>query len=376
MRWTRTRRYMLLRNAAKQLMPFRYAEHGPLEDGPELEHAESVLLDWPPDVRKPHVGLVPDTDEFPYWTKYRRFLQSNDISFEIYDIHRSSWLAEASRFDMVVWRPMSYPHELEECRRKFHLLESRLGVTCYPSFAEAVLYEDKIAQFDLLRHYGLPVIDTFVSHSEEEAMGHLASCAYPVVWKLTAGSGSFGVELALDRRSAERWVRRVFSFSGRSTYWPYVGQKNYVYLQRLVPNAGYDVRVAVVGSMVFGYHRDVPRGEFRASGMNLLRWDPPSLESMRVARRVAEALDLPHVAVDMLSDRSGKDLKVIEFSSFFQMESPCQLRPGGVPGAFVFDEPEGEPRFVPMRVWLQELALRRVMEDRWLRRRPEAGGRA
>ena len=275
-----------------------------------------MLLEWPDDVRKPHVGLVRDIDSYPYWTKYRRFLQTNDIPFEIYDIHRSSWLRDAQRFDMVVWAPMSYPHELEECRRKFHILENTLGMLCYPSFAEAQLYEDKITQYELLRYHDLPVIDTFVSHSEAEAMEHLATCDYPLVWKITAGSGSIGVELVRKRRIAKRWVRRVFDFAGRRTYWPYVAQKNYVYLQKFIPDASYDIRVIVVGSTVFGYCRDVPRGEFRASGMNLVRWDPPPLAAIRLARCVAEVLDLPSVAVDMLADSTAASCCIIELSSF------------------------------------------------------------
>jgi len=373
-RLTRTRRYMLLRNAAKRLLPQRFSEHGPFEDGPGLEDAEQVLLAWPAGVRKPHVGLVRDIDAYPYWTKYRRFLQANDIPFEIYDIHRSSWLHDARRFDMVVWRPMSYPYELEECRRKFHILETQLDMLCYPSFAEAQLYEDKITQYELLRHHGLSVIDTFVSHSETEVTEHLATCDYPLVWKITAGSGSFGVELVRKRRTAERWVRRVFDFAGRRTYWPYVAQKNYVYLQRFVPNAGTDIRVIVIGSTVFGYHRDVPRGEFRASGMNVVRWGPLPVEAMRLARRVAQALDLPCVAVDMLTDATGDALHIIEISTFIQVETPGQLRVGGVPGGYVFDGVGEEHRFVPMRVWIQELALRHVLETRALARERRDGG--
>lgn len=374
MRLTRTRRYWLLRNAVKQLLPKRFSEHGPFEDGPELEVAEHVVLDWPADVRKPHVGLVRDVDIYPYWTKYRRFLQANDIPFEIYDIHRSSWLRDAQRFDMVVWAPMSCPYELEECRRKFHILEDTLGMLCYPSFAEAQLYEDKITQYELLRYHDLPVIDTFVSHSEAEAIEHLATCDYPAVWKIAAGSGSLGVELLRTRRTAERWVRRVFDFAGRRTYWPYVGQKNYVYLQRFVPNASHDLRAIVVGSMVFGYYRDVPAGEFRASGMHLVRWGSLSPAAMHLARRVAQALGLPCVAVDMLTDATGDALCIIEISSFPQIQTPDQLRLGGVPGAYVFDGPGDVHTFVPMRVWLQELALKLVLETHWLTPRRQSDG--
>ena len=314
---------------------------------------------------KPQVGLVPDIDEHPYWTKYRRFLCANEIPFEIYDIHRSTWLRDAQRFDMVVWRPSSYPYELEECRRKVHILERELGTICYPSLAEAQLYEDKITQYELLRHHGLPVIDTFISSSEAETLEHLATCDYPLVWKLTAGSGSLGVELLRDRRTAERWARRVFDFSGRRTYWPYVGQKNYVYLQRLELNQGSDVRVVIVGDKVFGYYRDVPKGEFGAPGMGLVRKQSLPHSAVLMARRATVAVDAPCLAVDCLIDPSGERVLILEVSSFIQMETPEQMLVDGEPGWL-----EGSDlRFVRGRDWLQELALEQVFLTRWLFKR-------
>lgn len=356
---------MLLRNAAKECWPKRFPEHGPLDDGPELEVADQVLLAWPPDVPKPHVGLVRDTDDYPYWTKYRRFLQANDIPFELFDIHRSFWLREAARFDMVVWRPMCYPHELEEARRKVHILETELGIFCCPTLSELLLYEDKIMQYELLKYHGLPVVETFISNSETEVMEYLKTCAYPLVWKITAGSGSLGVELVQTQRAARRHARRVFGFTGRRTYWPYVGQKNYVYLQRFVPEAGPDIRVIVVGSMAFGFYRDVPEGEFRASGMNTRRYGALPEQALRLARRVAQVLELPFVAVDMLADAAGGTFRIIETSPLMGVFWLEQLCVDGVPGAYVFDGPGDEYRFVPMRVWTQELALRLCLETRW-----------
>lgn len=377
MRFTRTRRYALLRHAVKSLLPLRLRgrEYMPVDDRPTVEEAETVALEWPAGVRKPYVGLVPDVNCYPYWTKYRRFLESNDIPHEIYNIHRSTWLRDAQRFDMVVWRPMSLPQELEECRRKLFMLEQQLGTLCSPSFAEACLNEDKIMQFECLKLHGLPVIDTLVSHQMSEIMDHIASCRYPLVWKLTTGSGSFGVELLRHRRTAERWVRQVFSSAGRRTYWPYLSQKDYVYLQQLVPNASYDVRVIVIGPTVFGYYRDVPRGEFRASGMKALRYDLPSAQAVHLARRVAAALDLPHVAVDMLADGATGELQIIELSMFWMIDVLGELRQEGVSGAFVFDGDGDEYHFQPMRVWPQELALKRVMETRWIARENRSQGK-
>lgn len=372
MRLERTRRYVLLKNAVKRALPGYRPWPAPVDDDGAVEPAPPLLMDWPDGVRKPRVGLVPDVDPHPFWTKYRRFLRDNDIPWGLYDIHRSSWLRDARDFDIVVWRPMSFPYEVEEIRRKYFVLEQELGKICYPGFAEAMLYEDKLLQYELLTSRGLPMIETFVSHSLEESLDYVARCSYPQVSKVATGSGSLGVELLADRRSAERLVRRVFSFSGRATYWPYQGQKNYVYLQRLEPNRGWDLRVIVAGERVFGYYRDVPRGEFRASGMDTVRWGGLPAEALLAGRRAAQAVGFPIVAVDMLVAPDDGRISIIELSSFAQARTPRQLRVDDVPGAYVFSS-EDTWEFVPCRIWTQELALELVIENRWLR---EGGDKA
>lgn len=372
MRADHTRPYALLKNAVKRLLPGPSHWPPPVDDRATMEEAPPLLMEWPRGVPKPRVGLVADIDPHPYWTKYRRFLEDNDIPWRLYDIHRSSWLEEARELDLVVWRPMSFPYELEECRRKYYVLERELGLLCYPCLAEAMLYEDKILQYELLSARGVPMIETFISHSLDEALEYVARCPYPQVSKLVSGSGSMGVELLRDRRAAERAVRRAFSFGGRPTYWPYLSQKDYVYLQRLEPNRGWDVRVMVSGDHVFGFFRDVPPGEFRASGMDTVRWTGLPEEAVRLGREVARAAgDYPIMAVDMLMGPDG-GLSVIELSSFPRMRTPRQLRVDGVAGAYVFAD-DDHYEFVPGRIWLQERALKVLLETCWLAERHGAG---
>ncbi len=361
MDFKRTRQFLLLRTLLKSMLRHP-GWSGPIDDSATMPQVPPILMDWPDGVAKPRVGLVKDTDIHPYWTKFRRFLEANRIHYRLYDIHRSDWLDRASEFDLVIWRPMSFPYELEECRRKLYVLERLLCKQTYPSFEEAMLYEDKALQYHFLKINGLPAIDTFVSHSREEALRHMAGRSYPAVWKIATGSGSWGVELARDAKAGVSWTKNVFSFAGRRTYWAFLRQKDYVYVQDLEPNAGSDLRVIVVGDKVFGYYRDVPDGEYRASGMGLVRWEAPTPESVRIARKVADALGAPCLAVDFLIDRIDGRHSIIELSSFTQIDLPEALKIDGRPGWL-----EGEDlHFVEGRVWLQELALEQFLRTRWL----------
>jgi glutathione synthase/RimK-type ligase-like ATP-grasp enzyme len=235
---------------------------------------------------------------------------------------------------------------------------------CFPSSAEAELYDDKLLQGELLQEFGLPAIPSFISYSAEQALEHAAACTYPAVWKIGCGAGSLGVELVRHRRQAERRIRKVFSFTGRGTYWPYLGQKNYVCLQPLMANAGYDLRAIVVGDAVRGYYRTPPRGEFRASGMR--RWHyaalPPA--AMRLARRVRDRFDLTMVGLDMLADPSETRLAIIEMSLFPQLSDDWDLVVDGRPGSYRFRGDEGE--FVEERHATHDRLLAEVLTRRWI----------
>jgi glutathione synthase/RimK-type ligase-like ATP-grasp enzyme len=331
-----------------------------------MRKAQSVVMDWPPDVGRPHVGLVPDVDYCPYWTKYRSFLEANNIVYELFDIHRSDWLQTAERFDLVIWRPMSFPYELEECRRKLWLLQECLGTLTLPLYKEALLYEDKAMQYECLHRMGAPAVPTFVAHSEEECLAHCQTLDYPVVWKFISSSGSEAVQLVRNQRTARRWVKQVFSFAGRRTPYPYFAQKNTVYMQHFVPNAEYDLRVIAIGDAAFGYYRDVPKGEFRASGMRTVRYGSLPAGAIDLARLVAENLDLTCAAVDMLPGEGPDPYLIIEFTPYagWPQNSRWGLMVDGVPG--VYRAEAGSYTFEPGNYWPQHFALARMLRRNWI----------
>ena len=159
----------------------------------------------------------------------------------------------------------------------------------------------------------------------------------------------------------------------RRTYWPYLAQKDYVYLQPLAPNAGYDLRVLVVGDYAFGVYRAVPKGEFRASGMHTAYYDALPAEAMLLARRVRDRLGVLMLALDMLVDERRERYSIIELSMFTQTPDPWYLRVDDVPGLYVFAGDAFE--FVSGHVLLQHLILEELLKQRWIAPRllaPEA----
>ena len=329
------------------------------DDSGRLGEAAPLDVEWPRDVARPRVGLVQDTDAHPYWTKYRRFLQHNGFPYLLVDIHSSSWVEQLDDVDLVIWRPSSRLNELDEARRKIFFLQEFLGKRTYPTLRAVNLYEDKILQSWVLRYIGADMPTTIASFSEADALAAVADLGPDVVWKIAAGSSSIGVE-RLSTRQARAAVRRAFSARGRHTYWPFANQKGYMYAQALEADLSIDMRILVIGPLLFGYYRDAPPGEFRASGMGRVRKEALPAEALEEAWQLARRLDVGAVAIDFIVDAECRKRKVIEFSSFIQVLSPMQLIVDGLPGAYVRSAPQ-RFAFSPGCYWPQELALAEVL---------------
>jgi glutathione synthase/RimK-type ligase-like ATP-grasp enzyme len=325
------------------------------DDSEGLGIAPPFLVKWPEEVVRPRVGLVQDTDSYPYWTKYRRFLETNQFPFRLVDIHARSWLDALSDVDILIWRPTSEPSRLEEARRKIFYLNEFLGMKTYPSLRAVTLYEDKILQSWTFGALGVDTPPTVSSFSLPDALEGVKELGDEVVWKITTGSGSFGVEL-MNARRARAAIRRTFSVRGRRTYWPYLNQKDYVYAQALQRDLRTDMRVIVVGPLLFGWYREAPPGDFRASGMGRERMEEIPPEALEEAWRISRVLGIGAVAVDYVVDRHHGQRQAIELCSFTGVHTLDQLRVDGRIGAYVRCS-EGRFEFHEGRYWLQELAL-------------------
>jgi hypothetical protein len=326
--------------------------------------APPVLLDWPPESNKPRIGIVRDYGSAPWWTKYVRFLKINDIDFEFFNIHASNWLDQAKGFQLVLGSASSNQYHLEEARRKNFILEKHMGIRCYPSFEETLLYEDKMMEEYLSRLYDFPFASTFITHDKQEALAAIQEMRFPRVSKIVPGSGSVGVELVRSAKECRRIIRRAFSTGGRKTHYLYYRQKNNVYLQEYVPNDGCDLRIIVIGENVFGYSRRVLKNDFRASGMHLEEWGPLPLQAMKLARSMNKHLCSPMLVVDMLRTFEGT-YKVIEISPQCSVLVDEEVKIDGEPGRYVFDDDDSF-RFERGKVWMPELVLKEVLEQYFL----------
>lgn len=309
------------------------------------------------------VGLVKDSEfdadghfaRRASWPKYERFLKNNNICYSFYDIHTSKWQYEADGYDIIIWHPKSSPDYLPEAKSKIYFLEKYLKKICFPSYEELWSYEDKVQALFLYNVFDLPAIPTFATYSRNEALEFINKTEYPVVSKIATGSASCGVVKLNDKRSAGRYVRACFSKVGRETYWHFVRQINYVYFQKFISDANYDLRIIVVGNKLFGYYRYPKAGDFKASGAGIIEKKELPEEAMRLALKTKELFKTISLAVDMLYSEKEKQYLIIETSLFCGIDTAEQLIIDGKAGYYEYKDDKFT--FREGRYWVQELAL-------------------
>lgn len=325
------------------------------DDRSGIDDAEVVKIAWPDNLEKPRVGIVRDWGKYPNWTKYFRFLEKNGFPFAFYDISSHDWIEKSQKIDVIVGVISNEFNHLEEIRKKYYFLEKYLGKKCFPNTANIFLYEDKILEAYISKVFGIPLAKTYISHDKDDALALIKNLEYPVISKISPSSGSVGTELLRTPRQAKKVLEQAFARNGRKVYVPFFRQKYYVLLQEFIPNTGYDIRVILVGNRAFGYYRQVLDGDFRASGMNLVKWGELPEGAIRTAWEVNKIIQSPLLAVDMLQGLDGT-YHVIEFSPLCQLDSSAELRVNGIPGVYLIED--DAIRFEKGRYWVAELALR------------------
>lgn len=350
-----------IRHLSSQFIP-----HKPLSFSEQLESAEPVTLDWPEHLPKPKVGLVQERiHRHASWPKYERFLKHNAIPYDYLEIHRSDFIAQAACFDLIIWHTLSSFADQWEAKSKIEFLERECNITCFPNSAAVWFYEDKIRQQWLFEKHNIRAIKSFISFSKEETLDFLNCCDYPIVSKEATNSGSEGVFLLKKQKQAERFCHKIFGAGHKVHSSTYLRQKNYVLLQEFIPSDGFDLRIIIIGNNYFGYYRQIPQGDFRASGSGIVSRQEIPTEALHFARSIQNIYpSTPYLSVDLIKNDLDDQYYVIEVSLFNKIETSEQLIINGEPGRYVFEHDEFI--FEPGRIWVQELTLFELFSD-WIK---------
>lgn len=309
------------------------------------------------------VGLVKDGSRNNYYTKYEKFLIENNIKYDYYDPDSSSFIEEAKRFNLIIWRiPDSLP-DVSFCKNKIYFIEKELKIMVYPSYKDVWCYEDKSLEYFLFKNNCFNIIPTFYTNKYSEAQNYIENAKYPIVSKELTSCSSLGVRLLKNKKTAARFIKKVFGEGNKSSF-PWVKQKNYVLFQQFIPNGNADIRVVCIGGMYFaGYYRFAKKKDFRASGSGLVEKKEIPEILLHQTKEIYEKLGLNHMfAVDFLETTDNQHF-IIESSQFIGIETPQQTKKNGVSGIYSYDKVTNSFVFIEGDYWLQELDLKLLFEE-------------
>jgi len=227
------------------------------------------------------------------------------------------------------------------------------GKKVFPDWRTCWHFDDKVGQKYLLEAAGLPMVQSYVFYTKEEALTWIEQTSFPKVFKLRGGAGSANVKLAHTANEARRFVNKAFGkglsqfnrsgyFLERYNKWrngndTFMGvmkgfarlflpteyakmhsrEKGYVYFQDFIPNNSYDIRVIVIDGKAFAIKRIVRENDFRASGSGKILYARSELreDCVRCSFELEEKLKTQCVAIDFVF-KDGKPL-IVELSYAF-----------------------------------------------------------
>lgn len=280
---------------------------------------------------------------------YKQILEYNKIPYQELSVSHPDFLDMLSSVDRLIYKWANTSDDYQIAHTILPIIEDQLRVKCFPSRATCWHYDDKIRQYYLLKSNGYPIAESYIFWHKEDAVSWINSTRFPIVHKLSRGSGSTAVSLVKSRRRAKVLVRKAFSkgirqnpgffkslriynYNIRRIYRKYGIQlrnflqkkdispnwskhKNYLLFQKFYPGNKYDTRVQITGERAYAFIRYNRKNDFRASGSNDWSLDKNmiNMDMIKLAFEISRKFDFQSMAYDFIYDESGSPI-IVEIS--------------------------------------------------------------
>ena len=326
---------------------------------------------------------------------WEEYCKASALPHEVVDFLSPAASERIREFDIVLYH-VSNAKRSDMLHGRSVLRAARAaGARVFPDEPDAWHFDDKVAQSYLLSALGAPIPKWKVFHSMPEYLEWLSESAeYPFIAKLKAGSGSHHVSLIETPAKARAYGARMFgpgihprpnlAFKARSNVLStrslqqmisrarripeflrtrrnisrFDVEQGYVYVQEFIPNAGYDIKVAVVNGKVGYFARQVRPGDFRASGGGAFFYDRAAVPEtvVRVAQETARKLGSLCMGFDFVVNSETGEPYIVEMSYGFSHRGILDARGHwDTSGAWV-EEPLDVPAEI-MRAIVADLAV-------------------
>jgi glutathione synthase/RimK-type ligase-like ATP-grasp enzyme len=335
------------------------------------------------------IGIHPDRiGNESYSDKWIEFLQARGVEVRILNLLAQDALEQARICDGVMWRWAHRPQDKQSAQRILYAIEHYLKIPVYPNSDTSWHFDEKVAQYYLLKTLGAPMPRTWVFWDITQAVEWIKTSNYPLIYKLSAGAGSANVIRVDNKKQAAFLIRRAFRrgtfpwtvnkirqqrsspfglggiksllvrirdstryvFTGDYPALPSVWWKpeyGYVYFQEFLPDNQFDTRITVIGERAFGFRRLNRPGDFRASGSGLIEYAPNEIDPrcIEIAFHVSSQGRFQSMAFDFLYYQDSPVIVEISYGYADWAVQAC-------PGHWTRDL-----RWVPGHMWPEEAQI-------------------
>jgi glutathione synthase/RimK-type ligase-like ATP-grasp enzyme len=248
-------------------------------------------------------------DETKLWTVWVPILQKKGIDVKTINIYRKEDHAEIieGEWDGVIWRAKHDPHIRNLAKRILYFLNAERNINTFPSWKDYWHYDDKIAQYYLMKELGIRTAETTVLYDKNDALIFVDEADYPMIFKATSGAGSSNVGLLKSKSAARRYVKKAFD-RGIKTYFREDIQYKYVYFQEFLKNNKGDYKIVCFGSdRITGFFRKNRENDIFASGGARLHKEPIPHDLLEFVGSVHQKIGAPVVmSYDILKNNQNE----------------------------------------------------------------------
>lgn len=275
-----------------------------------------------------------------------------NIDYKLIDFFSPYWLDECSADidGYLVRPPCVYQEHKSIFDERVFYLANILKKETYPSFTELYTYENKRNMSLFLKGYDVPHAKTFVFLDKKNLVKCSEELKFPVVLKSNIGAGATAVRILKNKRQLFSYANSIFGrISPEFTLgWipfvkykgvpiPRIGRanKNYMIIQEFL-DIKWEWRMIRIGNSYFGHQKLIGEDGF-ASGSELVGWETPTNELLRLLHDTTEKMNMRCMVLDIFETVDGK-YYVNEMQSIIGAYRPYQMKVNGKPGRFIIKD--------------------------------------
>lgn len=271
----------------------------------------------------------------PYLQIYEHILDHNGIKHLRLESSQPDFWDIVSNLDLIIFHWVYIDRDQQMAESLIPIIEKEMGIRCFPNWSTFWHYNNKIAQYYLLRSHNFSLIDSYIFWERDDAEKWIDDAEFPLVFKLNRGALSQDVVLVNDRKQAKQLISRMFSrgikpgslaqlgnykltnqyktlrnqiwvfkqkLLGRHIELKWKIERNYVLFQKFLSENPYTTRITVIGNKAFAFNIKTVEDDFRAHDMQQVSFDQKEIdiECIKISFKISNTFGFQCMAYDFL----------------------------------------------------------------------------